>query len=367
VTAYLNYAGGGRLRPRAREAMHAALDDVLPFGTARGRELTPMIGRARQAAATLLDCAADEIALVPNTSTAVHLVADGLDWRAGDEIVLFDTDFPTNVRPWTRLADRGVTSRWVPMRDGGYDMSDLAALLSPATRLVAVSHVHFITGYRIDLDAVCALAREVGALVCVDAVQGLGVVPLSVRRTPVDFLAAGGHKWLCGPAGTGLFYCRADRLDLLRGGPTGWLGYEGAAYLHQGQGGLRYDLPLHRGARRFEGGIRNILGLVGFAHALEELCEVGVEATYQRVLTLTDELRTAVRGHGYDVLGRDDRAVRSGIVGFSHPARPNAEVHAELTGRGCHLSFPDGRLRASPHYWTTDDELAAFVSALAQT
>src|SRR5439155_6021588 len=136
------------------------------FGTARVRALTLMMMRARQAAATLLDCTPQEIALVQNTSTGVHLVADGLHWRPGDEVVVFDRDFPANVRPWTRLAGRGVTVRWVPMRDGGYDLGDLAAVLTPATRLVAVSQVHFVTGFRVDLDRVCALAATVGALVC---------------------------------------------------------------------------------------------------------------------------------------------------------------------------------------------------------
>src|SRR5439155_7376684 len=152
VKAFLNYAGGGRLRPRARDAMHEALDEILPFGTARVRALTLMMMRARQAAATLLDCTPQEIALVQNTSTGVHLVADGLHWRPGDEVVVFDRDFPANVRPWTRLAGSGVTVRWVPMRDGGYDLGDLAAVLTPATRLVAVSQVHFVTGFRVDLD-----------------------------------------------------------------------------------------------------------------------------------------------------------------------------------------------------------------------
>lgn len=362
MTAYLNYAGMGRLRPRARDAMSAALDEILPYGTANAGPLMAALGRARAAAGALLGCAVDEVALVPNTSTGVHLVADGIGWRPGDEVVLFDRDFPANVRPWTRLVRYGVRIRWVPLRRGGYDLADLAAALSPATRLVAVSFVHFATGHVVDLGAVCELAASVGALVCVDAVQGLGVLPLSVRDTPVDFLAAGAHKWLCGPPGTGLFYCRRDRLDLLGGGVTGWFGYAGAAdMLTKGDGYLSYDLPLHAGARRFEGGMPNLLGLLGLAHALEELNEVGVDAVYQRVLGHTATIREAATKRGYVLL---DEHARSGIVGLRHPVRPSGEICAALAEQGCHLSYPDGTLRASPHFWTTDDEIAAFIALL---
>ena len=143
------------------------------------------------------------------------------------------------------------------------------------------------------------------------------------------------------------------------------MGYTGAADLHaKGEGHLTYDTPLHPEARRFEGGMRNMLGLVGLGHALEELCEVGVDTIHRRVRALTDEVRAVVRARGWEVLGPDDEVALSGIVGFTHPSGPVRETYTKLTEQGCHLSYPDGRLRASPHYWTTDDEIAAFESCL---
>lgn len=363
MTAYLNYAGIGPVRAAARERMHTALDDALGRGPAGYETVFEARAASRAGFARLLDCDPAEIALVPNTSTGLHLVADGLDWRPGDEVVVFDRDFPANVQPWRRLTDRGVRTRWVPMRDGGYDLAEVAALVGPATRLVAVSHVNFRTGFRIDLDAVCALAHEVGALVCVDAVQSLGVLPLSVAGTPVDFVAAAAHKWLCAPPGTGVFYCRLDRLDALRWAPSGWFGFEGAALmLSEGEGHFSYELPLRSRASRFEGGMPNLLGFVGLAAALEELGAVGPGAVTARVLSLAAQLRDGLRELGCALFGAFDNNSGSGIVTFTHPAVTSAELHHALTAAGCQISFPDGALRVAPHYWTQDEEIEEFLA-----
>jgi cysteine desulfurase / selenocysteine lyase len=364
VTAYLDYAGIGIVREAARSAMRAAIDDVLSTGSVEYARFFAARKAARDGAARLLDCDADEIALVPNTSSGLHLVADGLDWRRGDEIVVFDRDFPANVHPWRRLSDRGVVLRWVPMRDGGYLLEDVAAAIRPATRLIAVSHVNFRTGFRIDLHAVCALAAEVGALVCVDAVQSLGVLPVSMRRTPIDFLAAGAHKWLCAPPGTGLFYCRRERLELLRRAPAGWFGYEGAENLLMPEGELVYELLLRPSAQRFEGGMPNFVGFFGLAAALEELQTVGVASIADRVWRLTSWTRAELSRRGYQVYSPDGDDAWSGIVSFGHADRSSADIQASLTAGGCRLSCPAGALRAAPHYWTPDRDLETFFGLL---
>jgi selenocysteine lyase/cysteine desulfurase len=365
VRAYLDHAGLGRVRATAVAAMHTALHDVLPFGSAEIGRLFATRAAARGTIARLLDCTPDEVALVPNTSTGVHLVADGLRWRPGDRVVVFDRDFPANVRPWQRLERYGVALDWVPMRHGGYELEDVAAAVRPTTRLVAVSQVHFATGFRIDLDAVCALAAGVGALVCVDGVQGVGALPLSVAKTPVDFLAAGGHKWLGGPPGTGVFYCRASRLALLESVPTGWFGFQGAAELMKQPGHLRYDLPERTGANRVEGGMYDLVGMAGFAAALAELETVGMIEVAARIRTLTDRIRIGLADIGYPVAGPDEECRRSGIVSFSDPNGFAGRIVERLVDDGIHVSCPDGLVRVSPHFWTTDDEVETFLSNMA--
>lgn len=360
--AYLNYAGIGVVREPVRAAMHEAIERVLAQGVAEYGHLFAARNAARDAAARLLEAEPAEIALVGNTSEGIQTVADGLDWRAGDQVVVFDRDFPANVHPWRRLERHGVVLRWVPMRAGRYELDDLEAALGPATRLVAVSHVNFINGFRIDLDEVCRLAQSVGALVCVDAVQSLGVLPLSVARTPVDFVAAAGHKWLCAPPGTGLLYCRSSRLELLQGARFGWTGYVGGTdVLHKGAGHLEYDLPLLPDARRFEGGMPNLLGHVGLAGALRELLDAGPTEVCARVRSLTTRLREGLAERDYTVLSHGDGSW-SGIVSFVHGDRP--DLPGLLAAANCHVAQPDGKVRVSPHYWTTDDEITALLDAL---
>jgi selenocysteine lyase/cysteine desulfurase len=364
VTSYLDHAGIGLVRPAVRSAMIRVIDEVLSRGSTEYGQFFAARGAAREAAAALLGCTPDEVALVGNTSIGLHLVADGLDWSPGDEVVVFERDFPANVQPWRRLTELGVGLRWVPMRAGGYDLDDVAALIGPATRLVAVSHVNFLTGFRIDLDALCALAARHSALVCVDAVQSAGVVPLSMARTPVDFLVAGGHKWLGGPPGTGVFFCRAARLDLLRRAPLGWFGYDRSDLLFgRGPGYLVYDLPPRPAARRFEGGMHNFVGITGLAAAFAEIEAVGVDAIWARVQKLTATLRDGVTERGYLLAGPAEPA--AGIVTFHTPEPDSlAEVYAQLLAGGCRCSYPDGHIRFSPHYWTAADELDAALALL---
>lgn len=361
--AYLDYAGIGLVRPSAVAAMHEALDEVLARGSAGYGRFFAAREAARSATARLLGCDDDEVALVANTSTGIHLVADGLDWRPGDEVVVFDRDFPANVHPRRRQEGRGVALRWVPERDGGYDLDGVAAAVGPATRLVAVSHVNFLTGFRVDLAAVCRIAAAAGALVCVDAVQSLGALPVDVRTAPVDFLAAGAHKWLCAPPGTGVFYCRRDRLDLLRWAPAGWFGFDRSQdLLVRGEGNFTYDLPLRPGARRVEGGMPNFVGSVGLAAALAYLEAAGPAAVADRVLALAARLRNGLGERGHRVLGRPEAGAGSGIVSFAAPDA--ARLHDDLGARGFAVSFPDGRIRVSPHHWTSVDEVDRFLDAI---
>jgi cysteine desulfurase / selenocysteine lyase len=367
VTAYLDHAGLGLLRPASTAAMRAALDDVLPHGSALIGPLFSTRPAARRSFARLLSCTPEEIALVPNTSTGVHLVADGLDWHRGDRVTVFDRDFPANVRPWQNLARHAVSLDWVPQRDGGYTPDDIAAAIGPNTRLIAVSHVNFATGFRCDLDQICALAAEAGALVFVDAVQSLGVLPLSVTDTPIDFLAAGAHKWLGAPPGTGMFYCRADRLDLLRSVPSGWFGFDGAADLMKGPGNLRYDLPERSSASRVEGGMYDILGMVGLAAALAELEEVGIQAVAERSLALARRVRYGVRRLGYTLACPDSAAEEqtSAITALRFSDSQAVELAAKLAAEGVYVSTPDGLVRISPHYWTRDEEVDLFLEHLS--
>jgi len=194
-------------------------------------------------------------------------------------------------------------------------------------------------------------------------------VPFSVSSTRVDFVAAGAHKWLGAPPGTGLFFCRRERLPLLGSAPLGWFGYDGSDRIFgPGEGHLVYDLPPRPAARRFEGGMLNFVGIAGLAAALSEIVAVGAETVWARVRGLTATLREALAELGYAAGEPSTPAAGSGIVGFA-PSRGRfaidaAHLQADLAKRDCHCSSLDGHIRLSPHYWTTADEVGLFLDAL---
>ncbi|MGH7225547.1 MAG: aminotransferase class V-fold PLP-dependent enzyme, partial [Gemmataceae bacterium] len=197
--AYFDHAAVAPLTERARRTLIAWADDLAENGEIHDAERVRRVEEVRRLAARLLNADPLDIAFIKNTSEGVGIVAEGLPWRHGDNMVTAQDEYPANVYPWLNLADRGVEVRRVPSREGRILIDDIRAAVDGRTRLVSLSFVEYASGFRNDLDALGQLCRQRGALFFVDAIQGLGVFPLDVQRTPIDFLAADGHKWLLGP------------------------------------------------------------------------------------------------------------------------------------------------------------------------
>src|SRR5262245_30505137 len=208
--AFLDHAAVAPLSAPARDALLEWAGDVAGHGVVHEPRWLARIEEVRRQAARLLGADPFDVAFVKNTSEGVGLVAEGVPWRPGDNVVSAEDEYPANVYPWLNLARKGVELRRVKSREGRISLDDLRAAIDARTRVVTLSWVEFATGFRNDLDAVGQLCREEGVLFFVDAIQGLGVLPLDVSRTPVDFLAADGHKWLLGPEGAGLFWARRE-------------------------------------------------------------------------------------------------------------------------------------------------------------
>ncbi len=224
----------------------------------------------------------EEIALVGNTTAGINLVAEGFPWKPGDNVVTRADEFPTNQYPWLHLADRGVETRRVPTNDGRLDLDRLAAACDNRTRIVSVSWVAYASGWRHDLDRLAELVHGRGALLFLDAIQGLGVFPLDVRQTPIDFLAADGHKWLLGPEGAGIFFTRREHLNLLRPVGVGWNSVRGHADFSH------IELVFRDTAARYEGGSQNVAGLSALGASVESAQRFGTDGLSRRVLEITD-------------------------------------------------------------------------------
>ena len=299
---------------------------------------------------------------MPNTTAGIGLVAEGYPWKEGDNAVLPDNEFPSNQYPWLNLISRGVEIRRVPTEGGPVPLEALARACDARTRIVSVSWVAYASGWRQDLDRLAEMVHGRGALLFLDAIQGLGVFPLDVRRTPIDFLAADGHKWLLGPEGAGIFYLRREHLDLLRPLGVGW-----NSVAHD-RDFTRIELNFKDTAERYEGGTMNMAGFIGLNASLELLLRYGQEAIGRRVLEITDLAcrRLDRRGGGHRELSASP-ANAPQRHRFLPPARPRSRRPAQaMLQRGVVvLSCRAGRLRISPHAYNDESDVERLVEAMS--
>ncbi|MFO0930126.1 MAG: aminotransferase class V-fold PLP-dependent enzyme [Gemmataceae bacterium] len=317
--AYLDHAAVSPLPAPTRTAMLAWLDDVTANGVVHEGRWIARVEEIRRQFGRLLNADPLDVAFVKNTSEGIGIVAEGYPWRAGDNIVSVEGEYPANVYPWLNLANRGVTLRQVPTRDGRVMVDDLRAAIDERTRIVTLSVVEFATGFRNDLDAVGGLCRERGVLFFVDAIQGLGVLPLDVARTPVDFLAADGHKWLLGPEGAAVFWARRECVERLHPVGVGWNSVVGALDFSS----IDFQLKPHAG--RWESGTLNLGGIVGLGASLDLLMDAGIDAIAARVMGLTDRLGAGIDAAiGWRVYSSRRDGERLGDRVAGRPARAGA-------------------------------------------
>ena len=313
---------------------------------------------ARKLAAQLINAHPDELAFVKNTSEGIAFVANGLDWKSGDEVITSNVEYPANIYPWMDIAQRfGVKHVMVAERDGRVPTEDVLKAVTSRTRMIALSHVEYASGYRSDLAAIGSFCRERGILLCVDAIQSMGVLPVDVQNMKIDFLSADGHKWMLAPEGCGIFYCRRELLTSLRP-EIGWLNVINAAEYGS------YDFTLRADAKRFECGSYNIPGILGFGESLRVLLDVGIETISQRVLALTDQLCEGLKQKGYTIVSSRRPGEDSGIVAFTHPTRNHTELVNELKAKKIVIIQREGRLRASPHFYNSAEQVDQLLANL---
>jgi len=329
------------------------------------------IHETRSLAARLLGCDASEIALLGPTALGLNLVANGLTWQAGDEVVFYLDDYPANVYPWLNLASRGVKTVLLrPPHPGVITWELVEQSLTERTKLVALASCHFASGFRIDVDRIGRELGRRGILFSLDGIQTLGAFPVSVEH--VDFVSADSHKWMLGPVGAGLFYVKASRQELLKPTLLGSWNVVSPQFIAQ------EDIRFHEGARRYEPGTFSVPGIVGMGASLRMLLDLGVDAIGRRILALRRCLVDGLRPLGFrlyieewDVSREALDAQRSGITTFVHGARDLRAVSKSLSGAGITASLRQNRrgdplLRLSPHFYNTEAEIGRVVDVLSK-
>jgi cysteine desulfurase / selenocysteine lyase len=349
--AYFDHAATAPLPRRSGDVLRAWADEQERDGVVGWPEREQRIEAIRAQAARLLNAHHDEIAFIHSTTHGIGLIAEGYPWQSGDNVVTAEEEYPSNLYPWMNLASRGVSLRQVPSREGRIWIDDLAAAMDKSTRVLAISHVEFATGFRNDLDLLVELCRERGVALFVDAIQGLGPFTIDVRKTPIDFLAADGHKWLLGPEGAGILFVRRDWLERLRVTGVGWHSVVGS------YNSPRNEFVLKPSAQRFEGGSFNMPGVLAFGASLGLFLELGPDVVSSRIIDRADAVRELAKSVGWKIHGSTRSDDRSAIVVLEKPGAEPLKAAATLRRQGVVASCRRGRLRFSPHLYNNSDDL----------
>lgn len=361
ITRRYNFQDHAAIAPLsgpAAEALRTYADEVAEAAYLRG-DYFRAIDHVRQAIARLINADPEEVTFVKNTCEGLNYVANGIPWVTGDNVVSNTMEFPANVYPWMALEQRGIELRRVAEEDGRVPFDRLAAAIDRRTRLVTVSAVQWGNGFRIDLTRLGELCQTKGVLLCVDAIQALGALPIDVRAMNIDFLAADGHKWLCGPEGAGVFYCRRELLGHLRPTEPGYL-----CMKHDFDGPER-KLDYRDDARRFDSGAYNVPGIRALGASVQLLLEVGAEEIQWRLKQLTDQLVEGLRGKDWRTFSPRTPSEWSGIVSFASDKHDLRALQRHLRDEfKIVLAVRQGRLRASPHFYNSPDEVEQLVDAL---
>jgi selenocysteine lyase/cysteine desulfurase len=348
---YMNHAAVSPISRRVRDAMVGLLDDVHQSGAEHWQAWMERYDAVRRSLAQLLNAEPGEIAFAKNTSEGISTFANGLDWQPGDEVVSIEGEFPANYYAWKALERRGVVLRLVAAEQGRVSQESILKELTSRTRVVTVSFVQYLSGFRLDLERLGEACAAHGCLLFVDAIQGLGAFPVDVRGAKIAGLAADSHKWMLGPEGSALLYVNRQVMESITPTELGW-----TSVRHWGDFSRR-DLIWRDDACRYECGTLNTVGVYGLGAAVNLLLEVGIPNIAERVLDLTDRLRGGLLAQGHSVFGPRAREEASGIVSFV-PCQGGAEGLLErFFAQRVQVAARGGMIRIAPHFYNTEEEV----------
>jgi len=356
---YLNHAAVGILPIPVRDAIIEFVDAHATTGIVGVWPYDLRLTEYRSEIARFIGADAEEIAVLRNSADGANAIAAGLRWEPGDEIILGDNEFPSNAYPWLACRDLGAKVRLIETERERLTPDVLRKHISKRTRVVTVSWVSFMDGYRHDLAGLAEVAHDHGALLCVDVMQSLGAFPLDVRSTGVDAVYAGGAKWLMALQGVSFLYVRKALIDRLRLAAPGW---RSAANLWDF---LNYEQAPVNDASRFEGGTVNFVGALSLAKAIEVLAAPGRRIA-EHVLELTDRLCDGLQRMGAEIASDRSPETSSAIVTFKLPQHDPIELGRILQKEKIITTYRTNGVRVSPHGYNTEREIDDLLTAVSE-
>lgn len=357
---YLNHAAVTPPPLPVVQAIEGQLRDVVENGSLNYRRWVAVKEHARQAAAQMIGARASQVAFMRNTSDGLSTVANGLKWQAGDNVVTFGGEFPSNIYPWLRLREAfGVEIRLCPERENRLDADEMINLIDSRTRVVAVSLVQYASGFRVELERLGRAARRHDALLVVDVIQAMGALPVDTEAQLIDVAAGACHKWLLTPEGVGLLYLSDRALERIRPTLVGWV-----SVLNPEDYG-NFDQPWKAGALPWETGTGPTALLHGFDASLALLTATGIKGIAEHLENLTDYLCEKIDPRRYKVVSSRRQHEKSQIVSLQHTEglSPNA-LYAHLKRQQI-ITAPRGNaLRISPHFYNNVDDIDQLLKHL---
>lgn len=357
---YLNHAAVSPWPVRTKNAVVKFSEENVAQGSQNYLRWLDTETQLRQHMRQLINAgSADDIALLKSTSEALSVVAFGLDWQAGENIVSFSGEFPSNRVVWEALSGKGVELRKADITAADPEQA-LFDSVDRRTRLIAISSVQYATGLQLDLRRIGDFCRKHDILFCVDAIQGIGAMQFDVQEIQADFVMADGHKWMLGPEGVALFYCRPELREALTLHQFGW---------HMTDAFTAYDKEQWKPAttaRRFECGSPNMLGIHALEASLSLLLETGMQAVETMVKQNSDYLFARIKASKQLELLTDCTPGRyAGIVTFRHRHIDNDSLFSALTAQGVMCAQRGGGIRFSPHFYTPQDKIRQAIEIAA--
>ena len=352
---HMNHAGLAPLPRRVAAEIRAFADEAERSHSTTYAVWTARVDDARAGAARLINAAPEEIAFVQNTAAGLSLIAAGLSWREGDNVVAVADDYPSNIYPWWGLRRLGVETRLAVRPRVRFGVDEIAAAVDERTRVVSVSAVDWQSGFRPDLAALGAFCRERGIRFVVDGIQAVGAVAVDVRACGIDYLAVGGHKWLLAPEGCGFLYVANDALAHVEPVLLGWKSVVDCDNY------LPYHFELRPDAAKLEPGTQMHLGIRALGAAIDLLLEIGPAAIERRIDEITDALAEGLRGLGATVLSPRAPGERSGILTVS--LGDAAALHARMNAHGIICRPRMGGVRLAPHFYADASDIERVIAA----
>jgi len=359
---YLNHAAVSPPPSTAVQAINSQLHDVSFNGSLNFRSWVATKERTRRYISDMINARAEQIAFMRNTSDSLSSIANGYRWKAGDNIVTFRNEFPSNIYAWRRVRDTfGVELRMCEERDGRVDVDALIGLIDDNTRIVAISHVQYASGYRSDLARLSEVVRKVDALLVVDVMQSLGVVPIDVESQLIDAAACACHKWLLAPEGIGVLYLSDRARERIEPTIVGWISVENP------EDYLNYEQDWRDGTLAWETGTGPASLFYGLEESLKLLTETGIEKIHSYLLELTDYLCERLEGSDYEIVSSRHPKEKSQIVCIRHKGSFTPEkLYGHLKQRNIITAPRNDRLRIAPHLYNTKEEIDRLITVISE-